>query len=75
MKTTLQVMIAGRSAEGRTWTSFDESDAVLPPEVAPKLQSAVVPIVRKWKPDPSASVVRVIVRIRRRGGTAPSTCR
>ncbi len=68
MTAKLQIMLAGRSAEGRIWRSLREADADLPPEVVPRLREAVVPLARTWKnPPPEVQTIRVIVRDREAG--------
>jgi VWFA-related protein len=64
MRADLQIMIAGRSADGRIWTNLSEIAAKLPRERMEKLRESVVPVLRRWKPDAATTALRVIVRDR-----------
>jgi hypothetical protein len=62
LRADLQVMIAGRAADNRVWTGLSEAGAQLPQDKLDKVREAVVPILRRWKPDPAVTTIRVIVR-------------
>jgi VWFA-related protein len=62
LKAELQIMIAGRAADGRMWTNLNEVSVKLPPERLEKLRESVAPVLRRWKPDAATTALRVIVR-------------